>query len=91
MVHSLSAEESICLMGTPPRVARRRSIMNPRRISTTVSEAIREEEYAKPVDLLFSIDGAVNEEQVREKMSKFHVSNIFYQPASSHSYSLYNV
>ena len=55
-------------MGTPPRVSRRRSVLNQRRLNASVSQTIAEEEHAKPVDLLFSFDGASSEGQVSSQL-----------------------
>ncbi|KAK7494632.1 hypothetical protein BaRGS_00014030, partial [Batillaria attramentaria] len=57
LMNASGVEESICLMGTPPRVSRRRSILTQRRMNTSVAQTITEEDSVKPVDLLFSIDG----------------------------------
>jgi hypothetical protein len=47
-------------MGTPPRVARRRSTLAQRRMNASVAATITEEEHVQPVDLFFSLDGDFN-------------------------------
>lgn len=73
-------------MGTPPRVSRRRSILNQRRLNASVSQTITEEENA--VDLLFCIDGASHENQVSSH-SLVCMINCFTVNSSPQSSKLY--
>ncbi|XP_076434557.1 uncharacterized protein LOC143274584 [Babylonia areolata] len=70
-VNTSVGEESICLLGTPPKINRRRSVLSQRRMNTSsVSQTITEEESAKPVDLLFSLDGDTSEDRFLNDPSK---------------------
>lgn len=47
-------DDSVCLFGTPPRVARRRTLT--RRVYNNRVQSIEEESAANEVDMIFGID-----------------------------------
>ncbi|XP_041368521.1 mucin-17-like [Gigantopelta aegis] len=56
-------DESLCLLGTPPKVSRRRSILH-RRPPTSVSQPITEEPTVPMVDIIFSLNPEDSDKEV---------------------------